>query len=132
MCDKCCRTCHFYNNGICDSDAFEVDVYDSYVNSRELVENGYLDAVVSETAESINYDRMFGLLRGLLGESRVSQKKTKEIEEELRNFIEESMAEQLRRKFNNSIEKLLNNHEIDVKYDITVVDERETYCSNWR
>lgn len=131
MFDKKCRTCHYFENGICLARICDVDVYGSYVDITELIEDGHLDAVISETTESIEYDKMFSTLRGILSDYKVSQKKIKSLEEELNKVLEDAIRNQIKRKFNNHIEKLLENHVSKLSYDITVTDD-EFHCSKWK
>ena len=131
MFDRRCRTCHYFNNGICEARICDINVYGSYVDTTKLIEEGHLDAVVSSTAESIEYDTMLSMLRGMLSEYKVSQKKIKSVEEELNKILEERISEQIKRKFNSNIERLLMNHTDELSYDITVTDD-EFHCSNWK
>lgn len=131
MFDKKCQFCRYYNNGICEGNCFDIDVYGSYVDRDKVVEDGILDGVVSEIAESINYERLMRFIESRLLDAKVSKKKTKAITEEIMGYIDKDITRQIKEDFNNGIERMLHNNTIDISFDLVVKDSDGFSCSKW-
>lgn len=124
---KCCRYCHYYENGKC---------LNSHMTTEELAvysvaEEGYLDETLEETLGSVRLEE-FRELEYLLRGYKLSEKRIKEFNDLFGKCWEEFRQNTLKTELEENVAKCYQNHlESKSESVMEILDPEDYCCKEW-
>ena len=125
---KCCRYCHYYENGKC---------LNSHMTTEEdlavysVAEDGYLDETLEETLGSVRLEE-FRELEYLLRGYKLSEKRIKEFNDLFGKCWEEFRQNTLKTELEENVAKCYQNH-LESKNEsvVEILDPEDYCCKEW-
>ena len=127
---KCCKYCHYYQNGKCMntnhvSAGEDLSVY-------RVSEEGYLDQTLEETLGSVKLEE-FRELEYLLRDYNLSEKRIREFKDQFSKCWEEFSLNTLKPELEENVAKCYQNHITDsnISDGFYIEDPENFVCKDW-
>lgn len=127
---KCCRWCHYYQNGKC-MNKNHLDMGED-LSVYKVAEEGYLDQTLEETLGSVKLEE-FRELEYLLRDYKLSEKRIKEFLEQFGKCWENFRQNTLKTELEENVAKCYQNHVEKSSFDPNVIikDPENYCCKDW-
>lgn len=127
---KCCRWCHYYQNGKCMNES-HLDMGED-LSVYKVAEEGYLDQTLEETLGSVKLEE-FRELEYLLRDYKLSEKRIKEFLELFGKCWENFRQNTLKTELEENVAKCYQNHVEKSSFDPNVIikDPENYCCKDW-
>ena len=127
---KCCRWCHYYQNGKCMNES-HLDMGED-LSVYKVAEEGLLDQTLEETLGSVKLEE-FRELEYLLRDYKLSEKRIKEFLELFGKCWENFRQNTLKTELEENVAKCYQNHVEKSSFDPNVIikDPENCCCKDW-